>query len=97
MIVRTYDERKKKIVTCGEIIGDTYFRNVNGEHFMLMFHGFGIQAEVLGRLGNEGVKNVVLNTKKKSFKSTLADWMQYGKKANFGHGKQVFLNTRYIQ
>ena len=97
MIIETFDEGKNKMVTCGEIVGNTYFRDVKMEHFMIKFFGFGVQAEVLDRLINNDIKNVILRTKKKSFKSTLADWIKYGKKADFGHGKQVFLSTKYMQ
>jgi len=97
MIIETFDEGKNKMVTCGEIVGNTYFRDVKMEHFMLKFFGFGIQDCILQKLIDDKIANIVLRTKNKSFKSTLSDWIQHGKKANFGHGKQVFLSTRYMQ
>lgn len=97
MIIETFDEGKDKMVTCGEIVGDTYFRDVKMEHFMIKLQSFGIQEEVLNRLVKERVRNIVLKTKKKPFKSTLTDWIYYGKLANFGHGEQVFLSTKYMQ
>jgi hypothetical protein len=97
MIIKTYDEGKDEMVTCGEVIGDTYFRDVKMEHFMLKFFGFGVQKEIIDMLENNDIKKIVLNTKKKPFKSTLADWIEHGKIANFGHGDQVFLSTRYMQ
>jgi hypothetical protein len=97
MIIETFDKGKNKMVTCGEIVGDTYFRDVKMEHFMMKFFGFGVQKEVIDRLKNNDVKKIVLVTKKKSFKSTLADWVEHGNVDDFGHGVQVFLSTKYMQ
>ena len=85
------------MVTCGHTDGDTYFRDVKMEHFMLKYFGFGIQAEVLEELEKGGIENIVLITKNKTFKSKLKDWRSHGKKDNFGHGDQVFLNTGIME
>ena len=97
MIIETFDEGKNKMVTCGEVVGDTYFRDVKMEHFMLKYFGFGIQEEIIDKLENNDIKEIILITKKKLFKSTLADWIAYGHIDDFGHGKQVFLSTKYMQ
>jgi len=69
-ILTTFDEKKNEIVTCGHTEGDTFFRNIKMEHFMLKFWGFGIQQVVLNKLIKMGIKNIVLRTKKKPFLST---------------------------
>ena len=97
MTITTWDEGKQMDVVCGHTEGDTYYRDVKMEHFMLKFWGFGIQKEVVDQLRKMGIKNVVLKTKKKEFKSTLDKWVKLGKVENFGHGQQVFLSTKFMQ
>jgi len=97
MTITTWDEGKGQMVWCGHTEYDTYFRDVKMEHFMLKFFGFGIQQDVINQLIKMGIKDVVLKTKKKNFLSTLDNWVKFGKSANFGHGKQVFLSTKYMQ
>ena len=94
--LKTYDRGKKKDVSCGYIEGRTYFRDVKMEHLMLKFMGFGIQEDILGRLIQSHIQGVVLKAKKKTFKSTLADWMRHGIVEDFGHGRQVFLSIKYM-
>jgi hypothetical protein len=97
MLITTFDEKKGKDVTCGYTEGKTYFRDVKMEHMMIKYFGFGVQAEVLERLLKMGIESIVLKTKKKSFKSALADWARFGKLDDFGHGRQVFLSMKYME
>jgi len=96
MFITTFDEKKGRDVTCGYTEGKTYFRDVKMEHMMLKYFGFGVQAEILERLLKEGIESIVLKTKKKSFKSELADWVRHGIPDDFGHGRQVFLSMKYM-
>lgn len=96
--VKTFDEGKDKEVFCGYIEGDTFYREVKNEHYMIKENGYGEQADVLQKLLKNGVKKIRIKTKNGTLhESDLKDWVLKGKRKKYGHGNQVFLPVEYMR
>ena len=94
-----YDPRKRKLVLCGHVDGNTFIRNVvSRKHFMKIVGGYGIQENAFVELKNREIENILLKEEdtKKTWSSTLSDWEEKGKVADYGNGKQRFLSTKYM-
>lgn len=98
MKLTTYDPGKKRIVLCGEIIGNTLYRNVSDKHFMRVVNGYGIQEISLEKAIAMGVKKIVLNVinTQMSWEASVDDWLKHGKVKDYGNGKQRFLSMKYL-
>ncbi len=96
-IVKTYDKCKGHWVSAGIVVGKTYVRNVNNKHYMVKHHGYGIQSDVLKGLFKSGVRKVKLNAKTVTLRSSLNTWSTRGVEADYGHGKQTFLSTDFME
>lgn len=97
MKLRTYDEKKKKKVFVGTLEGDTFIVKKGTKHYMVKEQGYGIQQDVLGDLASAGCKNIVLETKTKTIRTKLQDWIKHGTVKNYGHGNQVFLKKKIYE
>jgi hypothetical protein len=97
--ITTYDKKKKRDVFCGYVDNDTYYRDVDySKHYMRKYRGYGIQSDVLSTLLRDGVKRVEIREgKTKTYISTLQDWLLKGKKGNYYHGDQVFLDIKLME
>ncbi len=97
-IIKTFDKAKKKKVVCGFILGDTYYRDVKNQHFMVKYNGYGIQKDVLTKLVAKGIENIKITTKRgtKHF-TTVRNWVTKGKSGKYGHGDQIFLSVKAMK
>lgn len=96
--ITTYDIAKRKFVKCGDVVGDTLVRHVSSKHFMRVVNGYGIQEEAFGKVIERGINHIslIVDTTDVSWNSTIKDWKEYGKVADYGHGKQRFLSMKYM-
>ncbi len=95
--VRTPDPEKGILVTCGYIDGTIFTRNVKPEHFMRVVGGYGIQEQVFDYLKNNNIETIILKVDGGEWwESPLSTWVEHGNVANYGHGKQRFLSTKYM-
>ena len=96
--VKTYDTAKRKYVLAGTILGNTYNRSVGYKHKMIKENGYGIQVDVLEYLIKKKVHNIDILTRTGThLKSHLADWVNKGKKKDYGHGAQIFLDIKFMR
>lgn len=98
MKLNVFDEGKNKMVLCGNLIGDTLFRDVKPQHRVRFCDGYAIQEIVFPKLQEHEVKNIVLKAtdSKKRWKATVDMWMRKGFTRDLGHGKQRFLPVNYM-
>lgn len=94
----TFDPHKKKMVLCGKVYGDRLIRQVNSKHFMRVVNGYGIQEIAFEKVVEIGIKHItlVVDSTDVTWDSTIGDWKEHGKVADYGHGKQRFLSMRYM-
>lgn len=99
MELLTFDKKKNKMVKCGDIEGDTFYREVKPEHFMRVVGGYGIQSDAFEYLVKSKVFHVLLINSQNpdKFKSRIDDWIIHGKTADYGHGKQRFLSLKFMK
>lgn len=96
--VTTFDPHKDKSVFVGKIIGDSFFRTVSNNHFMVKEGGYGLQDDVIKSLLSYGINKVIITTKSGTRHiSNFIDWVKYGHKKDYGNGEQVFLNTKFCK
>ena len=94
----TFDKAKQKYVQAGLIIGNRFKKKVNNNHFMVKHNGYGIQAIVLNELIKKKVELIIITTARgTTHNSKLHTWVSYGKVADYGNGKQYFLDVKLMQ
>jgi len=97
MKIYTFDPKKHRIVLCGNLVEDTLFRDVKPEHFMKV-DGYGIQEWSFQKIVKEGAKKIVLKEHLgNQWEARTKDWIEHGKVADYGHGKQRFLSLNYMK
>lgn len=98
MKLLTYDPKKAKQVLVGELIVDTLFRDVDPKHFMRIVQGYGIQEIAFEEIVRKGVDKIVLKEMGtgKRWESRVKDWLEHGRVADYGHGKQRFLSVKFM-
>jgi hypothetical protein len=98
MKLLAWDPTKKKQVLCGELIGDTLFRWVEPKHFMRVVGGYGIQEIAFQEIVKRGVKKIVLKEThtNQRWEATIDEWKEHCHIADYGHGKQRFMSTKYM-
>jgi len=98
MKILTWDSKKGKKVLCGELIGDTLFRDVEAKHFMRVLQGYGIQEVAFQEILSRGAKYIILKETHtdKRWKADVETWKMHSKVADYGHGKQRFLSLKYM-
>lgn len=88
----TFDKNKKRSVKAGYVENGVFYKNVDNEHYMIKYSGYGVQVDVLEELVKAGIKEIrIITSKGTLIKSHLSDWVSKGKKDSFGHGEQIFL------
>jgi hypothetical protein len=98
MKIFTYDPAKGKEVLCREIQGDTFFRWVKPEHFMIVNQSYGIQETAFQQLIENGVEKIVLKEENtgKRWEASVEMWLIHGSVQEYsGHSKQRFLSMKY--
>lgn len=93
-----FDPAKKKQVLCGHIIDKTFTRVVKPEHYMNVVKGYGIQEVAFQEIKDRGVTTIVLleEATGKKYTSSIEKWLEKGRVADYGHGKQRFISLKYI-
>lgn len=99
MKLTTWDPGKGKYVLCGDIIGNTLHRTVSTRHFMRLVDGYGIQENAFVEAVSKGVTKVEMYVKetKDTWTSPVQAWLDHGKVADYGFGKQRFLSLKYME
>jgi len=101
MKLLTFDPGKQKVVLVGywnkekKLLG----RRVGPEHFMRVVQGYGIQNVAFQELIKSGIKHIALkeiHTGDVLF-STTKEWLDKGRVADYGNGKQRFLSIKYMK
>jgi len=60
---------------------------------MVKHKGYGIQKDILQKLLNKNIKDVVIITQAGTVhKASLRAWLTKGKSGNYAHGDQIFLD-----
>jgi hypothetical protein len=94
----TYDKAKQKYVLAGIIVGNRFKKNVSNAHFMIKHNGYGIQAIVLNEIIKKKVDLIVITTSRgTTHTSRVSEWVKNGKVADYGNGKQYFLDVKLMQ
>lgn len=98
MKLLTFDPKKNKQVLVGELIVDTLFREVDPKHFMRVLQGYGIQEVAFEEIVRRGVIKIVLKElgTNKRWEARVKDWVEHGRVADYGHGKQRFLSVKFM-
>jgi len=94
----TFDSEKDKDVYCGDVVKGVFYRHVFPEHYMRVFGGYGIQEVAFQEIQSSGITKVVIvkTDTNESLKSEVDTWLEHGKVADYGHGKQRFLSVKYM-
>jgi len=92
------DPTKHKEVLVGDVEGEVLLRRVKPEHYMRVVEGYGIQEAAFNALPAYGVQKIVLITDSGAiYGSDLQIWLDHGRVADYGHGKQRFLSLKYME
>jgi hypothetical protein len=101
MKLLVWDPKKKKTVLCGILTptGKTLGRVVKPEHFMNIVQGYGIQEIAFEKALQMGVKQIALQEihTHDVLLATSISWLNMGKVADYGSGKQRFLSVKYMK
>lgn len=99
MKLLAFDPAKKKMVLCGEVVGDSLFRWVKPEHFMRVSQSYGIQEVAFQKIVIEGLKTIILKEEatEQRWEASVEDWRVHGRVADYGHGKQRFLGIKFMR
>jgi hypothetical protein len=97
MDIHTYDPGRNKMVKAGTLSKDVYTKRVNDKHFMVLEQGYGIQEDVMADIENAGCKTIRLICKRNVYHIPFETWKKKGRRSNYGHGTQVFLNKKYYE
>lgn len=99
MKLTAYDPKKGKHILCGELVGDSLFRDVEKKHFMRIVNGYGIQEIAFQEALKRGVTKFIykeLHTGK-NWEATDTDLNKFGAVKDFGHGPQRFISMKYLK
>ena len=98
MKIYSTDIKKTKTVLCGELVGDTFFRDVTPKHFMRIVGGYGISEDAFQKIIESGCKKVVIKDVviQQLWESAIKDWIEHCNIADYGSGKQRFLSLKHM-
>lgn len=98
MKLYTFDPRKGRKILVGDVQGTNLIKEVDPiKHFMRVVDGYGIQHNALNELRIKGVKKIIIREKGgKVWESTLENWDEHCKVADYGNGKQAFLSLKFM-
>ena len=95
--VYCFDPKYKTYMKMGHKIGDTFFKQVKAKNFMRVVNGYGLQYDAYIEFESAGIiKIVVLEENGNSWMSNTKTWLEHGKIADYGRGKQIFLSMKYM-
>lgn len=82
----------------GHKIGDVFFKTVEQKHYMVVVGGYGFQYDAFVGFEAAGIKEIQIleHHTNNNWKSKPADWIDHGKIADYGRGKQIFLSLKYM-
>lgn len=97
--VYCFDPKYKKLMTMGNKVGNTFFKTVEQKHYMVVVGGYGFQYDAFIDFEKEGITEIQIleHHTGHTWKSKPADWIEHGKIADYGRGKQIFLSMKYMQ
>lgn len=97
--ILSFDSKKKKYILAGNLVGYTFFKNVEPKHFMRIVGGYGINEDVFQDILGKGCKDIIIKetVTKQNWKSDVRDWVEHCKIADYGSGKQRFLSLKYMK
>lgn len=74
-------------------------RKVGPEHFMRVVQGYGIQEVSFQEMIKSGIKHIALKEIHTGdiLLSTIKQWLDNGRVADYGNGKQRFLSVKFMQ
>lgn len=98
MKILGYDLKKSKYILAGNLIGDTFFKDVMPFHFMRVVGGYGISEEVFQQILSKDCKYIIIKevATKQNWKAPVKNWIEHCKIADYGSGKQRFLSLKYM-
>ena len=98
MKILSYDLKKSKYILAGNLIGDTFFKDVMPFHFMRVVGGYGISEDAFQDILSKGCKYIIIKevATKQNWKSDIKDWIEHCKIADYGSGKQRFMSLKYM-
>jgi hypothetical protein len=78
--------------------GKTFVKTVEPKNYMRVIGGYGLQYDAFSSFAEAGLTKIVVFEKHtgNSWLSTTKDWVEHGKIADYGNGKQVFLSLKYM-
>jgi hypothetical protein len=90
-----FDPQKKKNVLAGEIMTDVFgasyfYKKVKPQHYMIKEKSYGIQEEIIQKLLELKINEIIIETKTGQQISYIGYWLKKPAK-NYGHGLQRFL------
>lgn len=98
--VTAHDPIKNEVVFTGlyDDVTNTYTKNVDSNHFMVAFNGYGMQQNIYEKLLQKGAQ-VVIKPHAKSYTlvSNIKDWEIAGISSSIGGGKQRFLDVKVMK
>lgn len=97
--IYAHDNFKNKIILCGDLRGETFYKNVKSYHFFKICNGYGIQETGFQEICEKKCKKVIISESdtNQSWISTIKDWKEHGAIKDFGSGKQRFLSMKYMK
>lgn len=97
--VYCYDPKYKKLMLMGQKIGDVFFKVVEEKHYMVVVGGYGFQYDAFIGFEKAGIKTIEILERHTdhTLTSKPSDWIDHGKIADYGRGKQIFLSKKYMK
>lgn len=95
--VYCFDPKYKTYMKMGLKKGDIFYKAVRDVNFMRVVNGYGIQYDAFNDFPALGIKRIkVLEEGGNIWLSKVSDWKNFGKVADYGRGKQIFLSLKYM-
>lgn len=94
-----WDAKKGKKVLVGEYEKGVLYKTVSVQHFMRVVGGYGIQVSAFPDIKEKGIVKIEIKEAETHtvWHSDLMDWEIHSRIADYGHGKQCFLSTKYMK
>lgn len=96
--VYCFDPSYKKYMLMGFKVGNVFFKKVESKHFMKICNGYGLQYDAFVLFQENGIEKIriIESGQDRAWKSTPSDWLEHGKIADYGRGKQIFLSLKFM-
>lgn len=96
-IIYCHDKKKDKYINAGIVNGNKFYKFVKPSHYMVKYHAYGIQAQVLNELIKRKIVYIIINTDKGARLTSRLDlWVNKATVKDFGNGTQYFLNIKLM-